>query len=224
MPPPESPGATRPKRRALPLRMHLFLASASPRRRELLARLGVRFTVVVSRFDEATLPRQIDGAEYVRRAAQAKAQEVARRRSGLILGVDTDVVAPDGQILGKPADAEEARRMLRRLSGRTHTVFSGVALMHSDGSADGITDCEIRVVATAVTLAELPDTAIDAYVATGEPLDKAGGYGIQGGAMPFVTRVEGDPSNVIGLPLWTVAEMLAARGVPLWNFADTLPL
>lgn len=198
----------------------VLLASASPRRRSLLGLLGVNFTVVVSRFDERSLAHLADPEEYVREAAAGKAAEVAARRSGYVLGVDTDVVSPDGAILGKPADADEARRMLRSLSGRAHRVYSGVALLHT--SAPGqVERTEVRIVRTDVTFADLPDAAIDAYVATGEPMDKAGAYGIQGGAMPFVTRVEGDISNVIGLPLWTVAEMLTAFGVPLWRPAGS---
>lgn len=196
----------------------LLLASASPRRRDLLRRLGVRFTVVVSRFDEASLSHVSDAEEYVRRAADGKADEVAARRDGLILGVDTDVVAPDGRILGKPSDADEARQMLRALSGKTHTVYSGVTLVEASGGR--VLRRDSRLVATRVRMAELPDRAIDAYVATGEPLDKAGGYGMQGGALAFVTHIDGDPSSVIGLPLWTVATLLDAFGVPLWNDAS----
>jgi septum formation protein len=106
--------------------------------------------------------------------------------------------------------------MLRSLSGKTHTVFSGVALL-TVPTPGTVTEQALCVVETRVTMAELPDEAIAAYVATGEPLDKAGGYGIQGGAMPFVTRIEGDPSNVIGLPLWSVAELLSQAKVPLWR-------
>ncbi len=193
-----------------------MLASASPRRRELLGLLGVRFTVVTSRFDEATLSHLRDPIEYVRRAAESKADEVAARRAGLILGVDTDVVAPDGAILGKPKDADDARRLLRLLSGQTHSVYSGVALLASDGVGT-VTRREVRVMETRVTFGDLPDAAIDAYIATGEPFDKAGAYGIQGGAMAFVTRVDGDLSNVVGLPLWAVGEMLEAAGYPLWR-------
>lgn len=194
----------------------LLLASASPRRRELLGTLGVRFTVVVSRFNEDTLSYITDGEEFVRTAATKKAEEVASRREGLILGVDTDVVAPDGSILGKPTDPEDAKRILRFLRGKTHRVYSGVVLLDSDGRGT-IVRRETRVVRTDVTFANVPDTAIENYVATGEPLDKAGAYGIQGAAMPFVTRIEGDLSNVIGLPLWTVAEMLTGFGMSLWK-------
>jgi septum formation protein len=195
----------------------LLLASASPRRRELLALLGVRYTVAVSRFAEETLAHLTDPIEYVRKAAEHKAAEVARRRPGcLILGVDTDVVAPDGTILGKPRDAAEAHRLLRILSGRTHSVYSGVALLQAD-DAGKVAHQTVRVEETRVTFGDLSDAAIASYVSTGEPMDKAGAYGIQGGAMAFVTRVEGDLSNVIGLPLWTVGEMLTSFGVPLWT-------
>jgi septum formation protein len=200
----------------------LLLASASPRRRELLSLLGVRFTVVVSRFDEGRLGHLSDAEAYVRRAAECKAEEVAGRRSGLVLGVDTDVVAPDGTILGKPADADQAKKMLESLSGRTHRVFSGVALL--DAREGEIVQRDVRVVCTEVTFAGLPTAAIETYVATGEPMDKAGAYAIQGGAMPFVMRIDGDPSNVIGLPLWTVGEMLTAFGVTLWSPRATAPV
>ena len=195
----------------------LLLASASPRRRELLALLGVQYTVVVSRFAEETLAHLTDPVEYVRTAAESKAEEVAHRHPGcLVLGVDTDVVAPDGTVLGKPKDAADARRLLRLLSGRTHSVYSGVALLQSDETGT-VLRSDVRVEETRVTFADLPDAAIAAYVATGEPMDKAGAYGIQGGAMAFVTRLEGDLSNVIGLPLWTVGQMLTGFDVPLWK-------
>ena len=194
----------------------LLLASASPRRRELLGLLGVRFTVVASRFDENSLAHLTDPEAYVPAAAEGKAREVAGRRAGIVLGVDTDVVAPDGRILGKPRDDEDAVAMLRSLAGRTHRVYSGVALLESDGRT--VTRRDVRLVETRVTFGDLSDDAVRAYVATGEPRDKAGAYGIQGGALAFVTRIDGDLSNVIGLPLWTLAEMLKAFGVPLWTY------
>lgn len=137
--------------------------------------------------------------------------------------MDTDVVAPDGRILGKPADRAEATQMLRSLSGQTHTVFSGVALLTVTTPGEIVAQ-ELQVVETRVTMATLPEEAIAAYVASGEPLDKAGGYGIQGGAMPFVTRIEGDPSNVIGLPLWSVVELLARAQIPLWRHGGIIPV
>jgi septum formation protein len=176
----------------------------------------VDYTVEVSRFDENSVSHLTDGKAYVQAAAEGKAREVAGRVSGWILGVDTDVVAPSSEILGKPADAADAVRLLKMLSGQTHLVYSGIALLYSDADCT-ITWQERRVVETRVTFATLPDAAIHAYVATGEPMDKAGAYGIQGMAMAFVTRIEGDPSNVVGLPLWTVAELLTDCEIPLWN-------
>jgi len=196
----------------------LHLASASPRRRELLAHLGVAFDVVVGDVDESSIDQSAGAEAYVRAAARAKALDVALRRDGVFLGVDTDVVDPEGNILGKPGSPAEATAMLRRLSGRTHHVFSGVALVETRG---GVPVREaVRLERTAVTFAPLPDAAIAAYVATPEPYDKAGGYGMQGRAMAFVARIDGDPSNVIGLPLWTVAEMLAEFGFQLWDRGD----
>lgn len=196
----------------------MLLASASPRRRELLNLIGVRFTVVVSRFDESTLTHLTDPEEYVVQAALSKAEEVAFRRAGIVLGADTDVVSPDGRILGKPENAEAARAMLQSLSGKTHRVFGGVAVLRSDGKG-GILHRDVRVVQTSVTFADLCDAAISAYVATGEPMDKAGGYGIQGGALAFVAHLSGDLSNVIGLPVTTTVEMLQNAGVPVWGAA-----
>ena len=195
----------------------LLLASASPRRRELLGMLGVRFVVVTSRFNEASLAHMADPAEYTKEAALGKAREVAGRRAGIILGVDTDVFAPDGTILGKPADAEDAKRLLRLLSGATHTVYSGIALLQTDAPGSIVREA-VQVVETKVTFGDLTDEAIEGYVKTGDPMDKAGAYGIQSGGMAFVTRIEGDLTNVIGLPLWTVGEMLKSFGVPLWHF------
>ncbi|WP_395144616.1 Maf family protein [Armatimonas sp.] len=199
------------------------MASASPRRRQLLELLGVEFTVLVSQFEESSLEHLTDGRVYVQQAALCKAQEVAQRQAGWILGVDTDVVAPEGTILGKPADSNEATQMLRALSGKTHSVFSGVALLTVAAPGEIIAQ-ELLVVETRVTMATLPEEAIAAYVATGEPLDKAGGYGIQGGAMPFVTHIDGDPSNVIGLPLWSVAELFSRAKIPLWRNPGSIPM
>ena len=157
-----------------------------------------------------------DGAEYVQAAALAKASVIAQKYDGVILGVDTDVVAPDGEILGKPATPDEARTMLERLSGNTHTVYSGIAVLNA---RDGIiAHRDVRVVETRVTFATLSVAALTAYIATGSPFDKAGSYGMQDNAMAFVARIDGDPSNVIGLPLVTVAEMLTRAGIVCWKF------
>lgn len=194
----------------------LILASASPRRRELLGLIGANFMVVMSRFDEGRLSHIKDGAEYVRAAAESKAEEVARRREGIILGVDTDVVAPDGEILGKPADADAAKAMLRRLSGKTHQVYSGIAVLEAQAGGT-IAKRHVEVVKTDVTFASLSEQSIAAYVATGDPLDKAGAYGIQSGGLAFVAEVRGDLSSVIGLPITPVVQILTAFGVSLWN-------
>jgi len=187
----------------------LVLASASPRRRELLASLGYRFEVVVSQADEEVLPGELPDAHVIR-LSEEKALEVAGRSEGgrWFLGSDTVVVC-DGKILGKPCDAGEAAAMLAMLSGRRHQVFSGYALydlreerMRSDAV---VTEVEFR----ALTNAE-----IAGYIASGEPFDKAGAYGIQGRAAAMVRRISGSYSNVVGLPLCEVSEALTAAGLP----------
>lgn len=173
--------------------MNIVLASGSPRRRELLSQIVKEFEVVVADVDEESLTVD-DPYETAERLAEAKARAVARRRpEALVLGGDT-VVALDGEQFAKPRDAEEARRMLRALSGRTHVVATGVSLV----SSRGVHTFHEK---TWVEFRELSDQEIDAYVATGEPMDKAGAYAIQGGAAGFVVRREGSESNVIGLPM-----------------------
>jgi septum formation protein len=179
----------------------LILASASPRRRELLHALGVRFTVEPSYVPEE--PRRgEDPAHFVERMACEKARAVAARHAGAwILAADTVVVA-DGQMLGKPSGAEDACRMLARLSGRAHHVLTGVALLAPDRTATSF------VADSAVEFRPLSAAEIDAYVATGEPLDKAGAYAIQGGAGRFVRAVDGSYTNVVGLPIDEVRALL----------------
>ncbi len=182
-----------------------ILASASPRRKELLEKAGYAFEIRVSDADES-LPAGITPAEAVRLNAARKARAVAKQCPGaVVLGCDT-VVAIDGAILGKPQDAAEAKDMLRRLSGNTHTVYSGVCI------TDGETET-VFAAATDVTFYELSDRTIDAYVATKEPMDKAGAYGIQGLGCVLVKEISGDYSNVVGLPLSESARALAAFGV-----------
>lgn len=182
-----------------------ILASASPRRKELLEKAGYTFEIVVSDADE-TLPAGITPAEAVRRNAARKAKAVAKQCPGaVVLGCDT-VVAIDGAILGKPRDEAEAKRMLRRLSGNTHTVYSGVCI------TDGETET-VFAAATDVTFYELSDRTIDTYAATGEPMDKAGAYGIQSLGCVLVREIRGDYSNVVGLPLSESARALAQFGV-----------
>lgn len=173
-----------------------MLASGSPRRRELLGRLGVPFRVVAPDLDESARPGETALA-LVRRLAAEKAAVVD---GPLVLAADT-VVELDGELLGKPTDADEARAMLRRLSGRTHHVHTGVAARAGERA-------ETATVTTAVRFAPLTTPAVDWYVATGEPFDKAGAYALQGAGGVFVESVEGSVSNVVGLPLAVAADLL----------------
>jgi septum formation protein len=189
----------------------LILASTSPRRRELLSLLGLPVEVIGSRYDEALIdPSGMAPPEYVMQLARGKAEEVAGRMDGdaLVIGADTTVVL-DGQFLNKPADAADARRMLRALSGRTHEVYTGLCLIRG-GTL--ITD----FARTEVVFDALSDEVIAAYVATGEPLDKAGAYGIQGKALSFIPQIHGDYFNVVGLPLFLLCRMLGEFGVSVW--------
>ena len=187
----------------------LVLASASPRRRELLAQVGVRARVEVADIDESVRPDE-QPAAYVRRLALGKARAVAARAGGLpVLGADTSVVV-DGVVLGKPADAPAAAAMLRQLSGRAHRVLTAVAL-YADGREDW------RLSDTQVWFRDLDDGLIGRYVASGEPLDKAGGYGIQGLGGALVTRLEGSYTGVVGLPLAETIDLLQAFHVPFWR-------
>ena len=179
----------------------LILASASPRRKELLTRAGYRFDVCPSDADE-TLPAGCGAKEAVECLARRKALSVAAQFPGaVVLGCDT-VVAIDDEILGKPQNADAAAAMLRRLSGRVHTVYSGVCI--TDGVRE---DCFCA--ATAVEFFPLSDATIASYLATGEPFDKAGAYGIQGFGGVLVRRFDGDYCNVVGLPLAQCARALA---------------
>ena len=180
----------------------LLLASASPRRRELLQQLGLRFTLAPAAIDEAPLPGE-DPAALVSRLAQAKAQAglAFAEPAQWVLGADT-VVVLDREILGKPADDAAAAAMLRRLSGRAHTVFSGVFLARSGVPGRG------RVVRTRVWMRGISEPEIVAYVASGEPLGKAGAYAIQGRGAAFVRCLAGSYSNVVGLPLYELDALL----------------
>ena len=191
----------------------LILASTSPRRHELLALLGLPYEIIASRFDESLLsPLGLPPADYVTRLALGKAAEVAARLAApeaVIVGADTTVVL-DGDVLNKPLDPADAARMLRRLSGRTHEVYTGLCIIR--GAA-----IQTAHAVTAVTFDPLTDETIAAYVATGEPLDKAGAYGVQGQGLGFTPRLDGDYYNVVGLPL----ELL--RGLLLPDFPQIAP-
>ena len=182
----------------------LILASASPRRQELLRNAGISFEVLPAVINET--PKDGEAPrECAVRLALEKALVVSRTRPhDYVLGADTIVVI-DGTILGKPCDAADAAWMLRLLSGRTHEVITGVCLV---GTGFEDTRCET----TLVTIAELSDDDIRAYVSTGEPMDKAGAYAIQGMASRWIPRIEGDYSNVVGLPIALVYQMLRERG------------
>lgn len=178
----------------------LVLASASPRRRELLDAAGFEFTVDVADVDETRHPGEPAGA-YARRVALAKAEAVAARHpDAFVLGADT-VVVLDDEVLGKPVDDADAVRMVTGLAGRSHRVLTAVAIVGQGTTVDAIEE-------TVVWMQALTPTEIVAYVESGEPRDKAGAYGIQGRASRFIPKIEGSYSNVVGLPVATVDALL----------------
>jgi septum formation protein len=190
--------------------MKLILASASPRRAEILRNSGIQFEIRKTDVDESRLAGELPG-DYVRRLALAKALSAATEYRDpvdetLILGADT-VVVVDADILGKPASQDDARSMLRRLSGRIHEVHTGLALLRKPGAEQRVVE-EI----TRVHFAPLTDREIEDYIATGEPFDKAGAYGIQGIGGRYVTRIEGCYFNVMGLPLARLWSLLRELG------------
>jgi septum formation protein len=197
--------------------MKFILASASPRRREMLQHLGLDFCVVCADADESS--EEKDGQKLVELLATRKATAVLDRLceqgkltgDTVILAADTVVVSPEGEILGKPRDKDDARRMLRALSGNTHRVISGICVI-----ADGRTVSASEV--TEVTFEALSDAIIDAYIASGEPMDKAGAYGIQDTASLWIEGIRGDYFNVVGLPLHRVEVVLGENfGLSLWG-------
>ncbi|MBA5607981.1 septum formation inhibitor Maf [Duganella sp. FT3S] len=203
-----------------PVDKKIYLASKSPRRRELLRQIGIDFELLLLRSDgprgadvtEEVLPGEAP-AVYVARVAREKAAfaySLLHRRHltpRAVLSADTTVTI-DGEILGKPANPNEAKAMLRRLSGRTHQVLTSVAVHHADftGQVTQVSD---------VRFCPLSEAAIDAYCATQEPYDKAGGYGIQGLAAQFIEHIEGSHSGIMGLPLFETAQLLRQAGLPL---------
>lgn len=190
----------------------LYLASGSPRRRELLTQIGVPFSTLLVPVDENLLPEEPSRA-YVERLARAKAQAglaaLADPGDAVVLGADT-VVVLDGRILGKPQDRAEAVATLSVLSAREHQVLTAVALAST-------TRVAARVVSSRVRFRRLTRAEIEAYWATGEPRDKAGSYGIQGLAAVFVSQLQGSYSAVVGLPLCETAELLAEFAIPCWQ-------
>jgi septum formation protein len=187
----------------------LILASTSPRRADLLREAGIEVEIQPADVNEDVEPGEAPEV-YVHRVAEAKARAISRRMPGrFVLAADTAVVV-EGQILGKPANDEDAARMLRSLSGRSHLVISGVCLM-KDGEAAVQTEVETSV----VEFANLSPAEIAWYVSSGESMDKAGGYGIQGLASRFVTRIAGSYTNVVGLPIAVVYRMCTKAGLLL---------
>ena len=184
----------------------LVLASASPRRARILRELGVSFRVEVSNQDESLRPGE-DGAAAVERLARAKGLAVAREETLPVLAADTEVLC-DGHILGKPADERDAVAMLRRLAGRAHEVVTGVCVVTSGVARSGVERSLVR-------FAPMNEEELRWYAATGEPLDKAGGYHVDGKGALFIETVEGSPSNVAGLPVRLLLRLVREAGVDL---------
>lgn len=182
----------------------IILASASPRRRELLTQIGVAFRIVVADIDETPLPQE-DPVAYTLRLAVEKARIVLRQHpDAAVIGADTTVTV-DGALLGKPVNADDARRMLCLLRNRSHFVMTGVAVVTQESVLQASET-------TKVSFSDMTDTEIEAYIATGEATDKAGAYGIQGLAARWIPRIEGDYTNVVGLPLARVYQLLRDAG------------
>jgi len=187
----------------------MILASQSPRRRELLEQIGAHFSIEAADIDETPLADE-GAVAYVERMALEKARVIAARYPGeVVLGSDTSVIWCD-RILGKPANNQDAEETLRGLSGQTHEVLSAVAVVDDNRE-------RVISVATQVRFRDLSDDEIRAYVATGEPADKAGSYGIQGKGAILVASIHGSYSNVVGLPLTETAELLKEFDVPVWQ-------
>ena len=188
------------------MKQSLILASASPRRRELMAYTGLPFEVITADAEEI---KAGNPETLVMENARRKARAVAALHPGrMVLGADT-IVYQDGRALGKPRDEQDARDMLRGLSGRGHMVYTGVCVIGENGEES------VNADASLVEFVPLSEEAISWYIATGEPMDKAGAYAVQGRAGMFVRRIEGSYSNVIGLPMALVRDMLKAAGVEL---------
>lgn len=186
----------------------IILASKSPRRQELLRLLGVPFEIITENIDE-TMDPDLAPEDEVRRVSALKADAVTALVSpqDTVISADTIVVLGT-QVMGKPKDAQDAKRMLRALSGQTHRVMTGLTVRQGERS-------ESVTVTTKITFRALSDREIDTYVASGEPMDKAGAYGIQGAASVFVSHLDGDYFNVMGLPVCTLTQLLRSFGIPV---------
>lgn len=184
--------------------MPLVLASASPRRQDLLRAAGIQFVVRPANIPEIQLPSEAP-KNFAERMAREKASFAGFNKNTAVLGADTVVVIED-EVLGKPADASDAARMLRLLSGRKHFVITGVCLAGSNFE-------DVRSETTAVYFSEVSEAEISSYVESGEPMDKAGAYAIQGGASKWISKIEGDYNNVVGLPVDLVKRMLHEHSI-----------
>ena len=191
--------------------MNLILASQSPRRRELLGLTGLDFIVRVADIDERMDPGKAPFDE-VARVSRLKAEAVARKPDDVVIAADTIVVCGD-EVLGKPRSEEDAYRILSLLSGRHHEVMTGMTVLRGD---EAITHTEM----TRIHFRSLSDGEIRAYIASGEPMDKAGAYGIPGGAALFADQMEGDYYNVMGLPVCRLAMILRSLGLPIWGVRE----
>lgn len=190
----------------------IVLASASPRRKELLENIGCKFSVVISDADESNIPKDLEPGTYVRELSLLKASQAAKYvdKNTLVIGADT-VVESEGRILGKPKDKNEAFEMLKSMSGKTHYVYTGITVVDTN-DMHAVSQYE----KTAVTMREIPDREINYYIDNFNVLDKAGAYGIQEYASVFVSRIEGDYFNIVGLPLCRLSEMISKEyGVDL---------
>lgn len=192
------------------MRKKIILASASPRRKELLSQIGVTFEIIKAEKEEhitSSIP-----TEVVKELSMQKAKEVAAKCDGsIIIGADT-IVAMEGQILGKPKDRADAMRMLRLLQGKKHQVITGVTVLL--GSTKALSFAEV----TDVSLYPMTDAQIERYIATGEPMDKAGAYGIQGRFAAYVRGIEGDYNNVVGLPIGRLYQEVLSAGIDLLDY------
>lgn len=199
--------------------MHkIILASGSPRRKEILEKTGVTFTVCPSDREEITTREKPE--EIVAELAAVKAEDIAERSGGdiIVIGADT-MVAVNGQILGKPRDIEDAKRMLRLLGGNIHKVYTGVSVIIKDmSSTSGLRERTVNFVeSTDVLVKPLTEEQIAAYVATGEPFDKAGGYAIQGRFAVNIERIDGDYNNIVGFPISRLYSTLLKEGIDILN-------
>ena len=184
----------------------IILASTSPRRKALLTRILKGYKIIASNYQE-DMTLKLEPRELAKTLSHGKASEVAKREQGIIIAADT-FISLDNEVLGKPHTPENAEKMLKKLSGKTHEIITGLTIINTE-TKEEIRECEI----TRITFKELTDKEIQKYIATKEPLDKAGAYALQGMAKKFILKLEGSRTNAIGLPLEKLAELLNKMGV-----------